>query len=91
MRAPFVNEILGLAIIKIIDGMTNSTLSIKLKFMCNKEVLDIKNAGKDTMILNPKEMIGMVDIRPLGYYKIRQGILKNSSNLWNSTLVLVED
>ena len=73
VKAPFVDEISGLAIIKIIDGRTNSTLLIKLKFTCNKAVLDIKNAGKDTMILNPKEMIGIVDIRSLGYYKIKQG------------------
>ena len=75
VRTPFVDVISGLAIIKIIDGRTNSTLLIKLKFTCNKAVLDIKNAGKDTMILNPKEMIGIVDIRSLGYYKIKQGIL----------------
>ena len=78
VRAPFIDEILGLAIIKIIDGKTNSTLLIKLKFMCNKAVLDIKNVGKDTMILNLKEMIGIVDIRSLRYYKIRQGILQQN-------------
>ena len=66
VRALFVDDISGLAIIKIIDGRTNSTLLIKLKFMHNKAVLDMKNAGKDTMILNPKEMIGIVDIRSLG-------------------------
>ena len=43
--------------------------------MHNKAVLDIKNAGKDTMILNPKEIIGIIDITSLGYYKIKQGIL----------------
>ena len=37
-----------------------------------------KNAGKDTMILNPKEMIGIVDIRSLEYYKIKQGILQQN-------------
>ena len=58
VRAPFIDEILGLAIIKFIDGSTNNTLLIKLKFTCNKAVLDIKNAGKDTMILRPEEMIG---------------------------------
>ena len=46
--------------------------------MCNKAVLHMKNAGKDTMILNPKEMIGIVDIRSLGYYKIKQGILQQN-------------
>ena len=59
VKAPFVDEISGLAIIKIIDGKTNSTLLIKLKFTCNKAILDIRNAGKDTMILNLKEMIGI--------------------------------
>ena len=78
VKAPFVDEISGLAIIKIIDGRTNSTLLIKLKFTCNKAVLDIKNAGKDTMILNLREMIGIVDIRSLGYYKIKQGILQQN-------------
>ena len=41
-------------------------------------VLEIKNAGKDTMILNLKEIIGIVDIRSLGYYKIKQGILQQN-------------
>ena len=62
VKAPFVDEILSLVIIKIIDRKTNSTLLIKLKFTCNKAVFDIRNAGKDTLILNPKEMIGIVDI-----------------------------
>ena len=78
VRAPFVQEISGLAIIKIIDGKTKSTLLIKLKFTCNKAVLDIKNASEDTMILNPKEMIGIVDIISLGYYKIKQDILQQN-------------
>ena len=78
VKAPFVDEISALAIIKIIDGKTNSTLLIRLKFTHNKAVLDIRNAGKDTMILNPKEMIGIVDIQSLGYYKIKQGILQQN-------------
>ena len=78
VRGPFVDKISGLAIIKIIDGKTNGTLLIKLKFTSNKAILDIKNAGKDTMILNPKEMTGIVDIRSLGYYRIKQGILQQN-------------
>ena len=58
--------------------MTNSTLLIKLKFMCNRAVLDIKNAGKDTMILNLRKMIEIIDIRSLEYYKIKQGILQQN-------------
>ena len=77
-KAPFVDEISGLAKFKIIDGGTYSTLLIKLKFTRNKVILDVKNTGKDTMILRPEEMIGIVDIRSLGYYKIKQGILQQN-------------
>ena len=73
-----MDEISGLAIIKIIDGGTYSTLLIKLKFTCNKAILDIKNIGKDTMILRPEKMIGIVDMRFLGYYEIKQGILQQN-------------
>ena len=59
VKAPFMGEISGLAIIKIIDGGTYSTLLIKLKFTCNMAILDIKNKGKDIMILRPEEMVGM--------------------------------
>ena len=78
VKALFVEEISGLAIIKIIDESTYTTLLVKLKFTCNKAVLDIKNTGKETMILRPKEMIGIVDIRSLGYHKIKQGILQQN-------------
>ena len=30
------------------------------------------------MIFRPEEMIGIVDIRSLGYYKIKQGILQQN-------------
>ena len=33
---------------------------------------------KDTMILTLKEMIGIVDIKSLGYYKIKQGVLQQN-------------
>ena len=78
VKAPLVDEISGLAIIKIIDGSIYTTLLVKLKFTFNKAVLDIKNTGKETMILRPKEMIGIVDIRSLGDYKIKQGILQQN-------------
>ena len=78
VKAPFIDEISGMAIIKILDGGTYSTLLIKLKFMHNKAVLDIINKGKDTMIFKPEEMLGIIDLRSLGYYKIKQGILQQN-------------
>ena len=52
VKAPFVGS--GMAIIKILDGGTYSTVLIKLKFMCNKAILDIVNKGKGIMIFKPE-------------------------------------
>ena len=46
VKDPFVDEISGLAIIKIIDGGIYSTLLIKLKFTQNEAILDIKKQRK---------------------------------------------
>ena len=78
VKAPFADEISGMAIIKILNGSTYSTLLIKFKAICNKAVLDIVNKGKDTMIFKPGEMIDIIDLRSLGYYKIKQGILQQN-------------
>ena len=68
VKALFIDEILGLAIVKILDWGTHSTLLIKLKFTCNAAVLDIVNKGTETMIFRPEEMLGIVDLGLLGYY-----------------------
>ena len=62
----------------MLDGGTHSTLLIKLRFMQNKAILDITHKGTETMIFKPEEMIGFVDLRSLGYDKIKQGILQQN-------------
>ena len=51
---------------------------IKLKFTHNAAILDIMNNSMETIIFKPKEMIVIVDLRSLGYYKIKQGILQQN-------------
>ena len=51
---------------------------IKLKFTCNTSILGIVNNGTETIIFKPEEMIGIVDLRLLDYYKIKQGILQQN-------------
>ena len=55
---PFIDEISGLAIIKILDVSTYSTILIKLKFTCNTPMLDIVNKGTGTIIFKPEETMG---------------------------------
>ena len=71
VKAPFIDEISGLAIVKILDGSTYSTMLTKLKFTQNAAITDIVNNGTETIIFKPEEMIGIVDLRSLGYYKIK--------------------
>ena len=63
---------------KILGGGTHSTLLIKLKFTCNAAIIDMVNNGTDTMIFRPEEMLGIIDLRLSGYYKIKQGILQQN-------------
>ena len=39
-------------------------------------MLDIVNNGAETIFFKPEEMIGIVDLRSLGYYKIKPGIIQ---------------
>ena len=69
--------------IKILDGNTHSIMLLKLKFMCNAATLDITNNGPDNIIFKPEEMLGILDSRSLGYYKIKQGILQQNLSKYN--------
>ena len=42
--------------------------------------LDITNSSLDTVIFNLKEMLGILDLRSLDYYKMKQGILQQNLN-----------
>ena len=40
--------------------------------------LEVINNTQETVIFDPKEMIGIPDLRSLGYYKIRQGVVQQN-------------
>ena len=76
--APFSDEISGLAIIKLLDKLTQSIMMLKVKFMRNVAILDVTNSSSEILILDPKEALGILDLRSLGYYKIKQGVLQQN-------------
>ena len=49
-------------------------MMLKLKLVQHLATLDITNNGLDTIIFDPEEMLGKLDLRSLAYYKIKQGI-----------------
>ena len=76
VEAPFTEELSGMAIVKILDMKEQTTNMIKLKFIRNKAVLKITNKTDETVTFGRTEMIGIVDLRSLGFYKIKQEVLQ---------------
>ena len=76
VEAPFVGELSGMAIVKILDMKEQATSMIKLKFIRNKAVLKITNNTHKAVTFGQTEMIGVVDLRSLAFYKIKQEVLQ---------------
>ena len=68
----------GLAMVRILDKQMQSTVMWKLKFAWNLAMLDMMNSSSEIVILDPKEVIGILELRSLGYYKIQQGVLQQN-------------
>ena len=80
IEAPFIEEISGMAIVKLIDQGQKMPMMLKLKFIRNKATLDITNNTRETVIFDKKMSTGILDLRSLGYYKIKQGVLQQNLN-----------
>ena len=77
IEATFTDEISSLAIIKLLDKLTQSVIVLKVKFVQNVAMLDmVNNSSSETLIPNPREALGILDLRSLGYYKIKQGVIQ---------------
>ena len=65
---PFIDEVLGLAMIKLLDLKTGSINIIKVKCIMDFGFLDVTNNASETLIFSEDEAIGIVDILFIGYY-----------------------
>ena len=62
-----------MVITKMLDAKEQKTLTMKLKFIRNRAMFKVTNNTHEMVTFDPKEMFGIVDLRSLGYYKIKQG------------------
>ena len=76
IEAPFIKELSGMAMVKISDMKEQITNMIKLKFIQNKAALKIINKTLKTVAFGRTEMMGILDLRSLGFYKIKQEVLQ---------------
>ena len=61
VEAPFIDEISGLAIAKVLDKNTQNTMMLKLNFIQNSAMLGITNNGLDTIIFGLEEVLGILN------------------------------
>ena len=62
----------------MLDSKEQCTVVLKLKFVRNGASLDVTNNTQKTVIFESKQMLGILDLRSLGYYKITQGVLQQN-------------
>ena len=65
---PFVEKLSGRAIHKMFAGEINHTL--KLKVQDNQAVVEFENKSKTTAELRWKTLLGILDLRSMGYFKV---------------------
>ena len=51
---------------------------MKSKFIRNRAIFKVTNSMHEAVVFHPREMLGVIDLRSLGYYKIKQGILQQN-------------
>ena len=78
IESPFLEEISGMAIVKIVDQGQKMPMMLMSKFIRNQATLDITNNIREIIIFDKKMSIGKLDLRSLGYYKIKQGVLQQN-------------
>ena len=76
IEAPFIDELSGMAMVKILDIKEQTTNMITLKVVRNKAVLKATNKTHESMTFGRTEMMVVIDLRSLGFYKIKQEVLQ---------------
>ena len=84
LEVPFKEEITGMAITKLLDTKEQMILTRKIKFIRNRETLKVKIDTHETVVFDQTQMLGVIDLRSLGYYEIKQGVLQqNLSHMYH--------
>ena len=78
LEVPFIEEISGMAITKMLDTKEHKTLTMKLKLIRKRAIFKVTNCAHEAVTFHLKEILGIIDLSLLGYYKIKQGVLQQN-------------
>ena len=54
---------------------------MKLKFIRNRYIFKVTNSTLKTVSFHPKKILGAINLRLLGYYKRKQGVLQQKTSV----------
>ena len=57
-------------------------IMLKLKFVQNLAILSVTNSSLENIIFGPREVLEILDLILVGYYKIKQGILQQNLSIY---------
>ena len=57
---------------KLLDLKTGCNNTMKVKLIRNIGFLSVTNSSSETLIISRDEEIGIVDLRSIGYYEVKQ-------------------
>ena len=59
IETPFIEEISGMAITKLLDRKSHIAITLKLKFIRNRATLKVTNSTEQKVTFNPDHIVGM--------------------------------
>ena len=62
----------------MLDTKEQKTPTMKLKFIRNRAIFKVMNSTHEEVTFQLKEILGVIDSRLLGYYKIMYGVLEQN-------------
>ena len=75
VEATFSEDFSGSVTIKLLDQSTQATFKVRVTFQRDFAALDIANGCPNTVIFTPDKHLGGVDLRSIGYNKLKHGLL----------------
>ena len=55
-----------------------SLIILKVKLVRNSSTWDVISSSLETAIFNPRKVLGVLDLRSVGYYEIKHDVLQQS-------------
>ena len=72
IEAPFLEEISGMAITKLLDTKSHIAFTLKQKFIRNRATLKVTNSTQEMVTFNPEHEVGHCRFRILGILQIKE-------------------